>query len=209
MKKINKICPPQYFVALAEENPECGWAATRQVSYMLRNYILQNEQHGRCAYTEMRISPHSSCSHIDHFRKRSLYRDMTFDYNNLMVSCNSEFFSAKYKDKHIQPEDYEFLINPVEEDPQDYLQYSFTGKVLPKQRSLKAIKTIALLNLNHPALVERRKQIAFMLTNPRYRNMSEHKVLRIIGEMDTFIIAIRHKIRYDKDVRYLDRVRLG
>lgn len=196
MRRIIKGTPPEYFSSLPQQFPDAGWEVTRDISFMLRKHILQEDQHGLCAYTELRISPHASCSHIDHFRKRSLFGELTFDYNNLLVSCNSEYFSAKYKDKRIKPQDYELLINPVEEDPRAHLYYTFTGKVLPRNHSDKGARTIDLLNLNHPALVERRKQIALMLTNPRYRQLSDQKIISLIGEMDSFILAIRHKVRY-------------
>ena len=195
MKRITKGTPPEYFCSLPQQYPGAGWEVTRDISFMLRKHILYDDQHGLCAYTELRLSPHSSCSHIDHFRKRSLFREKTFEYNNLLVSCNSEYYSAKYKDKRITEQDYELLINPVEEDPRAHLYYTFTGKVLPRNHSAKGRRTIDLLNLNHPALVERRKQIALMLTNPRYRQLSDKKVVGLIGEMDSFIRAIRQKVR--------------
>ena len=195
MRKINKGDPPEYFAALAAIDPIPDWGITRDISYMLRSHMLKEEQGGLCAYTEMRISAHASSSHIDHFRKRSLFRELTFDYNNLVVSCNSEFFSAKYKDKRCRPADYELLINPVTENPRDHLQYTFTGKVIPRAHSERGARTIELLNLNHPALVERRKHIALLLSNPRYSNLHDQQVIRLIGEMDSFILAMRRKFR--------------
>ncbi len=194
MRKIYKQQAPHYFAQLAAEQPD-GWEATRPVSYMLRKHILEVEQDHLCAFTELRLYASSSSSHIDHFRKRSLFPELTFDYRNLMVSCNLEFCGAKFKDRRIVPEDYRLLINPTREDPADHLTYSFTGRIIPRRGSPKGERTISLLNLNHRALVEHRKAIAYALISPRYRSLDEKKVLRSIGEMESFTKTIFRRIR--------------
>ena len=71
---------------------------------------MENEQKGFCAYTEIKIQGSRNC-HIDHFHTRNLFPTETFAYNNLLVSCNSEEYGAKYKDKQIRSKaDYDFLM---------------------------------------------------------------------------------------------------
>lgn len=194
MRQIYKQAAPQYFLALASDHPD-GWQATRHISYMLRKRILEVEQGGLCAYTELRLDPNSSTSHIDHYRKRSLFPELTFEYRNLMVSCNLEFCSAKYKDKIIVPEDYKLLLNPTTDNPVDHLTYNFTGKIIPRKGSVKGDKTIRLFNLNHRALMEHRKAIAYALLSPRYRSMNEQKAIRSVGEMESFIKTIYRRMQ--------------
>lgn len=73
---------------------------------------LVDEQGGVSAYTE---EPLSGDAHIDHFRKRDLFPNLTFDWNNLFVDGMSESYGARFKDKNIKKGDYALLISPAEE----------------------------------------------------------------------------------------------
>lgn len=144
------------------------------------------EQGNCCAYTEIRISE-STNSHIDHYRTRNLFPQLTFDYHNMLVSCNSEEYGAKHKDKQIKAiEDYDDLINPVKEVPSDFIEFAYTGEVLSVEGSVKGEKTISFFNLNAKALVERRKTMATcMLQMKDY--LTEEEIVESIGEFETMV----------------------
>lgn len=128
----------------------------------------------RCAYCEVKIAVPNppdgtetdyETSHIEHFRTRNDRPDLTFDWSNLFLSCTAMHLCGKYKDHgHDFPYAPNDLIKPDVDDPQQYLRYSNTGEVLPRQgidpdMHHRAIETIRVLRLNHPNLVQRREEV--------------------------------------------------
>lgn len=125
---------------------------------------LLYKQGGLSAYTEVPLEENKS--HIDHFRKRDLFPNLSFEWNNLIVDeIGVARYGAGHKDKIIKHiEDYELLINPVLEDPCEYLTYLVNGKIIPKKNlntedKKKASFTIEAFNLNHPSLIMRRSTL--------------------------------------------------
>lgn len=130
MKLIVKGSVPDFFVKFIAQQKPKTWNELNSIRKELRQHILE-EQGNCCAYTEVRLNGEESC-HIDHYCTRNLFPERTFDYNNLLVSCNSEEYAAKYKDKQIKGKlDYDELINPIKDRPSDYIEFAFTGDVLP------------------------------------------------------------------------------
>ncbi len=159
MKKINKN-EPDFYKEFAEQNKPRSWGdLSGKLGYDIREYMLKEEQNFQCAYTEIHLDP--ADSHVDHFRKQSLFPKSVFEWNNLLTDCNSEYYGAKFKDKNIKKkEDYQYLINPVREDPKRYFNYSITGEMLADKENRKGRFTIDSFNLNDYALVEQRKIVA-------------------------------------------------
>jgi len=105
--------------------------------------------------------------HIDHFRKRNMFPEHTFNWDNLVAACNDEDFGAKYKDNKsgINKPDYAGFFDPVVDSVQDYFYYNERGEVEPHPTlsdpvlHAKVQKTIAVFNLQDKSLVNRRKTI--------------------------------------------------
>ena len=135
----------------------------------LKEYII-NEQNSLCAYCERKLEDIQKLS-IDHFKKRDLFPEETLEYTNLFISCPTNNQCEKHKDNFgLSKEDYEKIIHPVFEEPEEYLTYDLTGYILPKdnldiQKKKKAEFTIKVFNLNNRALVEDRKKIINILKN--------------------------------------------
>jgi hypothetical protein len=105
----------------------------------------------------------------------------------MLVSCNSERYGAKYKDKQIKIKtDYEELLNPVEERPARYIEFSLTGNVQPVESSIKGEKTISTFNLNERSLVERRKTAIINLLKMK-DYLTEEEMLLSFGEFESMI----------------------
>lgn len=186
MKHIDKGEPPRFFSDFVGKNHPKEWGDTAAVRAQLRDYILENEQSGCCAYTEIRIVKKDKC-HIDHFRKRDLFPQMTMDYRNMLVACNSECYGAKYKDKNVTKADYAKLINPVEDNPSDFLEFTFIGEIQAVGNDKeRGDFTINCFNLNERSLVEQRRQaVTNMLIMKEY--LSEDEVVEAIGAFETMI----------------------
>lgn len=122
---------------------------------------LVDEQGGVSAYTE---EPLSSDTHIDHFRKRDLFPNLIFDWNNLFVDGMSESYGAKFKDKIIRKDDYALLISPTEKNVERYFSYMQNGEIvvakgLSAYEAKRAAFTIKAFNLTDSRLTARRAAV--------------------------------------------------
>ena len=136
-------------------------------SYVACRIQAHEEQVGECAYTGMPLND-SANIHLDHFKKKSIYPNSTFDWNNLFAAIKNHQFGADYKDNYIDGENaanvYPKLLHPALNDPTLFFWYSNTGKIEPKSGlgdidREKAITTIAVFNLNNETLLSRRRQL--------------------------------------------------
>lgn len=183
MKKIIKRNPPEFFSKYIAHNKPKNWEDMTAIRTELRKYILE-EQGYCCAYTEIRLDCPDN-THIDHFKRQHLFPDLKFDYTNMLVSCNSEQYGGKYKDKQVSDKKmYADLINPVEESSTDHFEFTYTGKILPLNDSTKGKQTISYFNLNNKELVERRKVVAFCINN-MVNDLTEEEIVQAIGEFET------------------------
>ncbi|MBO4437527.1 MAG: TIGR02646 family protein [Fibrobacter sp.] len=122
---------------------------------------LVDEQGGVSAYTE---EPLSGDAHIDHFRKRDLFPNLTFDWNNLFVDGMSESYGARFKDKNIKKGDYALLISPAEKNVERFFSYMQNGEIvvaegLSADDAKRAAFTIKAFNLTDSRLTARRASV--------------------------------------------------
>jgi len=166
---------PKFFIdtkrKVEKPNENSAWSDEniKIIRSKLASYIL-DEQNGLCIYCEKIVEDYPNDCHIDHFRKKdsNFFPNETLNYHNLLISCNSENRCAKYKDKHISKEDYKKFIDPVIENPEEFLEYTLFGELEPKEDlnksdAEKARFTIDILNLNDRSLVEERKNVIVSL----------------------------------------------
>ena len=193
MKRINKSTPDFYNDYLRKNSPKEWNTLSQDIGQQIRDYILDEEQNNQCAYTEIALGSSTKSSHIDHFKKRALFPKDTFKWENLVVSCNSEEYGAKHKDKEIKLTDYQNLINPTIENPSDFFHYSFTGKVEEKGQTdaerTKASTTIRLLALNNQSLRDRRATVINHVKNYALQ-LSLDEIKSAIGEFDSLVESI-------------------
>jgi len=165
----------------------------------LREYILLEEQNLLCAYCEKEIDDNPENSNIDHFKLKAghLFPEKTLDYNNMLVSCNTKERCSKYKDKHIKLKDeYNNIINPITENPDDFFDYLLTGKIIAIDKNLKAEFTMDIFQLNHQALIRQRKDIADTL---EHIDLSLEEIYNEFGnEFHSFIKAIYLKLKKEE-----------
>jgi len=161
MRKVDKSCEPKDFTKFKRrENPR-EWKDIDPISSKLKTHMLE-EQDNYCPYCEKHITYNINDKtppnpHIDHIWPQSKFPKKRFDYNNLILSCSSEGSSKKqytggfHKDNVF---DEKLFINPVTENPMDYVTHSATGDIISiidnsnNVAYKRAIYTIKLLNLN-------------------------------------------------------------
>jgi len=141
------------------------------------NQELLKEQINMCAYCESRLKDYY---HIDHFYKRDLFPKLTFDYDNLFLSCNCENSCAKHKDSYgLKIDEFNKIFSPKNINLDEF-EYSFTGEIIGKTQ--KANKTIEVFNLNSRSLVEKRKKISI-----NSQNMMDYDLFEIFQEFKMFL----------------------
>lgn len=162
VRKIYKSAPHPDFSIATSKITGNDWGQLPEHSKYAK-YILEKEQMGVCAYTEVKLK--CETMHIDHFKKRALFSTLTFDWSNLLVAERENHnYGACHKDDNVKQPDYQYLIDPTKEDPHTFFQYSMFGEieVLPNLKGVardKAETTIRVFNLNHPGLVDHRKAV--------------------------------------------------
>ena len=164
----------------------------------LRAYILREEQNLLCAFCEKVIDDNPKNSNIDHFRLKAghLFPEKTLDYNNLLVSCNTHGRCSNYKDKHIKKKnDYENIVNPIVENPDNFFDYLLTGEIVSIDKNVKAEFTIDIFQLGRKqdeSLSRQRRELAEAI---KYANLSLDEIYDIFGnEFCSFIKIIYPKI---------------
>ena len=198
MVNIEKKDEPEYFTKakkkVALPKIKDAWAddEINDIRFKLREDILKNEQNGVCAYCEQSITADKELSNIDHFRTRNLFPELTLEYDNLFVSCNGNGRCADYKDNYsIKSKGiYDEIINPVDDNPEDFFDFLSTGEILSNNK--KAEKTIEVFNLNHTSLKEQRKGV--IITLKGLKNMTLEEVLKVMPSFHLFIKKLYPKM---------------
>lgn len=148
MHKLNRPNAPACL-----NNYQHGTNNWSDLTHADRNEIWQQldaMQARRCAYCEDALQDTSR--HIEHFEQRSRSPQMTFAWSNLFGSCNKGNSCGKHKDRQqYNPRD---IIKPDVDDPEDYLRFMSSGRIIPRndldlEDKIKAEETLRVFNLDH------------------------------------------------------------
>jgi uncharacterized protein (TIGR02646 family) len=177
MIHIQKADPIEEFQAFRQSVKPTKWEEIHsyrngEVYRLTRDHILSAEQHGIGGYTERPLPTAAQASvseaakvHIDHFRKRALFAQQIFAWENLIVEDRNLQYGACYKDSVVNRKaDYDRLLNPVVDYPERMLTYLANGRMIvrPELNETdrdKAQFTIDTFHLNHPALCKKREAV--------------------------------------------------
>ncbi len=208
MRYIHKLESPQFFIE--DTNGLSHWNDyLAQNKRKLKKFILENEQNGLCCYCEGKVQIDSS--HLEHIKPKSLDIDnLTFDYNNISVSCNgicesnTEREYCGHKKENIFDETK--FINPtIIENIREYFKYENDGEI--KSSGLdneKVLYTILLLQLNtfnnylqearKKALVEFR-EVVTKKAKATGKDLKDIAVLLLKQERLAYISFLRYKYK--------------
>lgn len=170
MINIDKLPYPEFINFVQRNNPQNWEGIDAVVRTNTRKYILEKEQSNQCAYTELPLEYEKDNSHIDHLKQKdsAFFPELTVEWWNLFVSCNSDDFGGKYKDgKYLKGKtkaDNALIINPALENPNEYFELTNWGELTVKGdlqgvARTKAEETIKAFNLNHTSLQDRRREM--------------------------------------------------
>ena len=107
----------------------------KDVSYTDKQTIregLQQMQAGLCAYCEGDLS--QLYQHIEHFRQQAHFPQLSFQWNNLFLSCDQQDSCGRYKDKQpFHSYKHENLLDPCVDDPDAFLSFASDGAIHPRE----------------------------------------------------------------------------
>jgi uncharacterized protein (TIGR02646 family) len=117
--------------ALARASP-CRRSAARHAVNLAENKYrhakvkeaLVRMLHGKCAYCESKIT-HVVYGHIEHYRPKSRFPDLTFEWMNLLLACGICNGSEYKGDRFPEAEDNGPLVNPCEDDPAEHFRFDY------------------------------------------------------------------------------------
>lgn len=214
MKHIIKKSTPDFFIT--DTSGLITWNSynSNRKRY-LKEFILENEQNWLCCYCEKKITADKTSSHIEHVKPKSLdVLALTFDYNNLLVSCEGNHFneigdntksSCGHKKDNLFDE--EKFLNPIEvSNICDYFTFdSDTGMISASSKdSIKANYTLEVLNLNgeNNRLAEARKKAKEALVRNFIKLPNELKKVKfkefLANDSNEFITFFRYVYRFFK-----------
>ena len=132
---------------------------------------LYMEQGGICAYCMRRLSDEfdserSTENKVEHVRPRQTCEDAQarMEYTNLLMCCSGTISGTAYSQTHCDTHKGSRTISFTPTDPEfiKTLYYNNYGKIFSTDPLFNE-EINSVLNLNHPRLVENRKQLIFSI----------------------------------------------
>lgn len=112
----------------------------------------------KCAFCESKIT-HVDYGQIEHFKPKSLYPDLCFEWNNFLLSCSICNGKGNKGDKFPLAHEGGPFINPTEENPDDFFRFEY-DTVLKKfvvfPKNDRAKKMLEIIKLNREELANER-----------------------------------------------------
>ncbi|MGL5639500.1 MAG: retron system putative HNH endonuclease [Cetobacterium sp.] len=186
MFKVNKTLEPEFFTNFKKHHKMNNWNDYKEhpnIKQQLREYSLFEEQELCCPYCEIEIDVENS--ETEHIKPKDLFPDEFQNFDNLISACKTSKRCGNSKSNLWNIK----FINPVLEDPQDYLTYDIkTGEIKPLANTgvdfEKAKITIEILNLNDKRLVNARKNfilgykfaIDYLKVEGEYKTLKEFMI---------------------------------
>lgn len=127
------------------------WAKVRRGISEEAQYLFRAFNH-KCAFCESYLG-HTASPHIEHYRPKSKFPELTFEWENWLLSC------GRCNDKKWSHfplcNDTPCLIDPAKEDPELHLE--FAGYT-PVPKTERGAETIQLIGLDRTPLEEERSR---------------------------------------------------
>lgn len=98
----------------------------------------------KCCYCECKVGRGEREMHVEHFKPKSIYKDLVVDWNNLFPSC-----PHCNKEKAAHDTVKEPIVNPVDNNPKDYFYLKdYRYFCFDNSEDSVARRTLGVLSLN-------------------------------------------------------------
>lgn len=124
---------------------------------------LFESSHQKCAFCES-IPGESGNIEVEHFKPKSLYPDLAFDWNNFLPVCRKCNDSKSSHDTGKEP-----IVNPTVVNPETIFTYDFLDIKPIREGDSIAERTIEVCNLNAERLYDARSKLLKSLSGYRHR----------------------------------------
>lgn len=165
MLRIEKSNEPEEFISWKEhfENKEGRKPNYADLSeedhYEIKQEVKQallNEQHNLCCYCCAQLQK-DKC-HIEHFRPRTSYPQLSLEYDNLHISCNGKNGDSCGHKKDDWFEEG-ITLSPLESSIESKFTYLQNGTIQAKDANSDVEQNINKLSLNEQRLKIARKEM--------------------------------------------------
>lgn len=133
------------------QHPEQTWDDVRPEDKSEIRTHLEQMQGRRCGYCEGPVDELGQ--HIEHFRRKKYFPDLTFSWTNLYWSCDQVDSCGHYKDQGAGAYNVNDLVDPCLDDPDQFFRFRTDGTIsirpgLSPAAQRKAEETLRVFNLN-------------------------------------------------------------
>ncbi|WP_052393444.1 retron system putative HNH endonuclease [Pseudomonas rhizosphaerae] len=156
LKQNETTWTADYLAAKASGDTDAIDAAERKYRHKEIKNALRDMHQRKCAFCESFIE-HVSYSHIEHFKPKKRYPKMLVRWSNLLLACGVCNGTAYKGEKFPTAAQDGPLINPANENPDDFLTYLFdpvANVALVGYKHPRGKTTIDTLGLNRPDLAK-------------------------------------------------------
>ena len=209
MRYINKTQAPAFFKDDTKDlNNWHDYGKVKGTKRRLKQHIIEQEQNALCVYCEGKVGLDDS--HIEHLKPKGKYPQLTFDYQNLAVSCNGTLHNQDDDTQqkscgHKKDNEYDeaLFLDPSQlTDIRDYFVYDIEDSLIcPADKSPEQAQyAIKILQLNSDGLPQARGNAlrSFRNTLARIKDVKQRKakVMAVIkAENKPFVSFLRYHYR--------------
>jgi uncharacterized protein (TIGR02646 family) len=164
VKFVVKGDEPLGFKRWRQQNRTANWRdfSGSDVYQALRRTLIE-QQVQMCCYCEVALIE-AIDAHIEHLEDKDRSPEKTFDFNNLLASCQHNDCCGHQKGARY----FTDMVTPLQSNCQSRFIYTGNGEIIPTDENDQfAYATIDLLGLNCNRLKDRRKSIVNAL-DPAY-----------------------------------------
>lgn len=178
MRYITKKDEPLELVRWKRRNPGKRYRDLSEVERQAIRRECVREQYGLCAFCCTRITASSRDAHNAHLQSQTDFPQHSLDWTNIVASCNNRATCGSSQGHATPP------LSPLMPECETELRFHLSGKISyestcdPEGETPRAKETIALLQLNHEQLRNKRKKIVWDMLTPRKQNSQEEDPLR-------------------------------
>jgi uncharacterized protein (TIGR02646 family) len=152
MHKLNRQSAPNPVCLANYSHGVNTWKDVSPADKAAIRGCLEAMQGRRCAYCEAPVDQHGY--HIEHFRRKSMFQNLTFAWENLLLCCSRNDCCGHHKDRAGWPYNPDDLVNPTIDEPDHFFYFRESGVVdvrsgCNQQQAHRANETLRVLNLKH------------------------------------------------------------
>lgn len=151
---------------------------TDKSSVWSKDYIrnaLMKMSFGKCAYSEIKLGEESKPMTVDHYKCKEKYPELVVSWGNLLPSCSF----CNSKKGRLDVSEYQ-IINPLNDNPQDFIYFSCGRLYAKNERGRLTIDRLGLNNRNEIANI---RQDAIFVVDEHLEQIKTDDLNLVAGDL--------------------------